>query len=81
MARRPGVLCCDHSSWTDHRMIPRWQVLAMIGVLLVAVALVVATSPNSFTYAIITGQCNKHPVPQVCATRPPHGIGAFHFGR
>ncbi|HEY1707972.1 MAG TPA: hypothetical protein VGG10_06885 [Rhizomicrobium sp.] len=54
-------------------LIPRWQWL-LIGVAILAmVAVVVASSPKSWMYAMVSGQCSAAKPPSVCYTRGRHG--------
>jgi hypothetical protein len=41
-------------------MMPRWQWIAVIGAILLAVAITVAVNPGSYWHMLITGYCSTH---------------------
>jgi hypothetical protein len=54
-------------------LIPRWQ-WALIAVAILAMAAVlVASSPKSWMYAMVSGQCSAAKPPPVCTTRGRRG--------
>jgi hypothetical protein len=42
-------------------MIPKWQMAALFALALLAVALGICNSPNSFAYSFLSGRCNREP--------------------
>ena len=63
-------------------MSARW-VIIIFGLLTLGVVLDIVASNASFTYAYVTGQCSKTPLPAVCTqpsyfgiTQPPPPPGA-----
>jgi len=42
-------------------MIPKWQMVALFALALLAAALGISNSPNSFAYSFLSGRCNREP--------------------
>lgn len=58
-------------------MIPKWQVAGLIILAFAAIGLGIASSPNSYAYLFLSGQCRRDPMPAGClpsATRVPSGF-------
>ena len=55
-------------------MIPRWQMIGMILLALIAMAAEIYLFPNSYAHAYLWGECGKEPAPKAC-----HPIGT-RFG-
>ena len=47
-------------------MVSRSQWIMIVAGIAIAVVLVVANSPKSFTRAVLSGQCDKRPKPEQC---------------
>jgi hypothetical protein len=47
-------------------MIPKWQMTGIVILALIAIAIGVYGSPNSYAYVYLSGQCNHEPVPVAC---------------
>jgi hypothetical protein len=54
-------------------MSARW-VIVIFGLLTLGVLIDIAASNASFTYAYLTGQCSKSPLPAVCTQPSYFGI-------
>jgi hypothetical protein len=50
-------------------MIPRWQMAGVIVLVVIAIAAGITGSPNSYAYLVLSGQCNREPMPAACHPR------------
>ena len=57
-------------------MIPNWQMIGIFILVLMVIAVGVYSSPNSYAYLSITGQCERAPMLAAC-----HPIGRAFGGR
>jgi len=48
------------------RMIPKWQMAGLIVLVLIAAAAGIYSSPNSYAYVYLSGQCAHEPMPAAC---------------
>ena len=54
-------------------MIPRWQWAGIIILALLAAGAGICSSPNSYAYAFLSGQCRHEPAPMACHPRGKYG--------
>ena len=54
-------------------MIPKWQIVALMLLALLALAVGIYDSPNSYAYAFLSGACNHAPMPRACARGGRYG--------
>jgi hypothetical protein len=47
-------------------MIPKWQMAGLFILVALLAGFAVYTSPNSYAYAFLSGQCGRDPVPAIC---------------
>lgn len=47
-------------------MIPKWQIVGGLILALIAAAAAIYSSPNSYAYAFLTGQCYRKVLPPAC---------------
>ena len=50
-------------------MIPKWQIVGLMLLALLAMAVGIYDSPNSYGYAFLSGACNHAPMPAACRPR------------
>lgn len=58
-------------------MIPRWQMIGFVALLVLAVGLAVYASPNSYAHMLLSGRCFGASVPAACH---PQGAPRGGFG-
>ena len=47
-------------------MIPKWQMAGLFVLVALLAGFAVYTSPHSYAYAFLSGQCSQEPTPTVC---------------
>ena len=47
-------------------MIPKWQMAGLFILVALLAGFAVYTSPNSYAYAFLSGNCSRDPIPTVC---------------
>lgn len=47
-------------------MIPKWQMAGLFILVALLAGFAVYTSPNSYAYTFLSGQCSREPMPTVC---------------
>jgi hypothetical protein len=67
------VRASDFYQFRGPGMIPRWQWAGIIILALLALAAGICSSPHSYAYAFLSGQCSHEPVPQACHPRSRYG--------
>lgn len=60
-------------------MIPRWQMIGFAALVLMAMALAIYASPNSYAHMFLTGRCFGAAMPAAC--HPQGGRGGFGGAR
>jgi len=62
-------------------LLPKWQIAGVMVLLAIAIGAAIVTSPNSFAYAFLTGQCHGVRPPPACSfrtmRRPQHASGSM----
>ena len=47
-------------------MIPKWQMTGLFILVALLAGFAIYTSPHSYAYAFLSGQCSRDPMPTVC---------------
>lgn len=47
-------------------MIPKWQMAGLFILVALLAGFAVYTSPHSYAYAFLSGQCSREPIPAIC---------------
>jgi hypothetical protein len=59
----------------------RWEMPAIIALLVCAIVLVVMNQTNSWSYAFLTGKCAQDPPAKVCQNHPRRLVGGTFLVR
>ena len=56
-------------------MIPQWQMTGLFILVALLAGFAVYTSPGSYAYAFLSGQCSREPMPTICHRFTARGGG------